>query len=600
MIREQVPRRLSGFNKTLRGDVETIALKALEKDRERRYQSVESLARDLERFRRMEPIDARPPTALYQVRMFARRNRALVGAAGAIAGVLVLATGVSTWFSARASVKAREAEQARQRAQRTAEYLEGVLASANPWFPPAIPADGVLADYEPWDEWQHSPWPYAGMPGHAANTLDVLWAAAQRVSTEFADDPLTRARLSDSLGWTLARLLSTEQHPLSAKMSTLAEQLLREALRIRREELGAEDERTLRTLLRLAEFLDYRPGGAAEAERYYEEAWGACRRVYGPLDPRTLHALRSLTNNVAFYRGRYDDAVKRMREELEPVMAAPPSPTAASLVTLAYYGYVLSLSDGPEGRRLAVGAYDRLAGELGRHDVRTAYAGRYVTMVLLEAGEALAATRVAQDTYEAEAVFFGPESLEAAHRLGACSRALTTQGLWRDAVEPSRHAFRIFTGIRGPSASDTVNAQWTYSVVLWFAGERLDESERLAMDVYNRLVISDGEGALSTLGCALQISSAALFGPRLGEALAFIDRQRGLIESDPSRFEFLGPVTTCRARCLARLGRDAESFAAFDQAIRLAAQALGHEQTVVDLRERMLAHLLERVFVRAL
>ncbi len=60
--------RLGTLDRRLRGDVETIALKALEKSRERRYQSVGELGEDVRRFLRNEPIVARPPTTVYQLR----------------------------------------------------------------------------------------------------------------------------------------------------------------------------------------------------------------------------------------------------------------------------------------------------------------------------------------------------------------------------------------------------------------------------------------------------------------------------------------------------------------------------------------------------
>lgn len=77
-IREDEPTRLSSINPLFRGDVETIVAKALEKDRDRRYQTAAELAADLRRYLRDEPIVARPASALYQLRKFARRNPAIV------------------------------------------------------------------------------------------------------------------------------------------------------------------------------------------------------------------------------------------------------------------------------------------------------------------------------------------------------------------------------------------------------------------------------------------------------------------------------------------------------------------------------------------
>jgi serine/threonine protein kinase len=78
IIREEEPARLGTVHKSFRGDVDTIARKALEKDKNRRYQSAAALAGDIERCLRDEPILARPPTTWYEVSKFYRRNQVLV------------------------------------------------------------------------------------------------------------------------------------------------------------------------------------------------------------------------------------------------------------------------------------------------------------------------------------------------------------------------------------------------------------------------------------------------------------------------------------------------------------------------------------------
>jgi non-specific serine/threonine protein kinase/serine/threonine-protein kinase len=75
MVREEAPAKPSTVNRTLWGDVETIALKALEKDRNRRYQSAADLGRDVERYLRGEAIEARPPSVTHRMRTFARRHK---------------------------------------------------------------------------------------------------------------------------------------------------------------------------------------------------------------------------------------------------------------------------------------------------------------------------------------------------------------------------------------------------------------------------------------------------------------------------------------------------------------------------------------------
>lgn len=103
VIREEDPARLSSIDKSYRGDIETIAAKALEKDKSRRYSSAAELAADIQRYLRDEPIMARPPSASYQLQKFARRHKAVV--AGISAVFVVLAAGVVTsgWLAVRAS-----------------------------------------------------------------------------------------------------------------------------------------------------------------------------------------------------------------------------------------------------------------------------------------------------------------------------------------------------------------------------------------------------------------------------------------------------------------------------------------------------------------
>ena len=91
-IREEDPARLSSISRVYRGDVETIVAKALEKDKARRYNSVADLAADIKRYLLDEPIVARPASTAYQLRKFARRNKALVGSIATV--FVVLAGGI--------------------------------------------------------------------------------------------------------------------------------------------------------------------------------------------------------------------------------------------------------------------------------------------------------------------------------------------------------------------------------------------------------------------------------------------------------------------------------------------------------------------------
>jgi len=104
------PAPLSSIDRRLRGDVEIIAAKALEKEKERRYASADELAGDIRRFLRDQPIVARPASSIYQLKKFTRRNRALVGGLALAAAFLVVGSVVSVLLAIRATKAEHRAE----------------------------------------------------------------------------------------------------------------------------------------------------------------------------------------------------------------------------------------------------------------------------------------------------------------------------------------------------------------------------------------------------------------------------------------------------------------------------------------------------------
>jgi serine/threonine protein kinase len=104
---------LRRLQQEVRGDLDWIVMKCLEKDRARRYETANGLARDLERHLNNEPVVAGPPGRLYRFQKLVRRNRATAIAAGLITLVLVLGVVISTWQAVRAT----RAEQQARRAQ---------------------------------------------------------------------------------------------------------------------------------------------------------------------------------------------------------------------------------------------------------------------------------------------------------------------------------------------------------------------------------------------------------------------------------------------------------------------------------------------------
>ena len=98
--RQTEPARLS---KAVRGELDWIVMKSLEKDRNRRYETANGLASDIQRYLSDEPVQACPPSARYRFGKFARKNRATLTTAAVVALALLLGTVVSTWQAIRAT-----------------------------------------------------------------------------------------------------------------------------------------------------------------------------------------------------------------------------------------------------------------------------------------------------------------------------------------------------------------------------------------------------------------------------------------------------------------------------------------------------------------
>ncbi len=179
IISEQEPDPPGAINRALRGDLNTIILKALEKDPDRRYASASDLAADLQRFLDDQPITARPATTMYQFRKFARRNRGLV--AGVTCAFVALIAGMiaSVTFAAGQSRALAESERQRRIAQAVNDFLnEDLLGMANP-------NKGA---------------------SHDATLREVLDGASEAIETRFSDEPLVHASIRATLGRTYYQL----------------------------------------------------------------------------------------------------------------------------------------------------------------------------------------------------------------------------------------------------------------------------------------------------------------------------------------------------------------------------------------------------------
>ena len=261
------------LGKVLRGDLDWIVMKALEKDRTRRYETANGLARDVQHYLRDEPVEARPPTAWYRYRKVARRNKAALTTAALVGLALVVGTVVSTWLAVRArqaEAEARAAEieatQERDRA-RDAEKRAGE-EKANAQASLQFLVDDVLGQADP----------FLGMDRPL--TVDsMLKRAAERLDQAKDMPPLVEAEIRHTLG-----KIFEKRGDLKAGI-----QYEERAFELRRRALGEYHPATLETALSLSSSYwlvsDY-----PNVKKCAEFAYNGLRRKLGEDDPRTLAA----------------------------------------------------------------------------------------------------------------------------------------------------------------------------------------------------------------------------------------------------------------------------------------------------------------------
>jgi serine/threonine protein kinase/tetratricopeptide (TPR) repeat protein len=278
------PARLT---RLVRGDLDWIVMKALEKDRSRRYETANGLARDIRRHLDGDPVEACPPSRGYRLRKFARKHRAALATASAFAALLVAATAVSVALALLARSRGRLAEHRLEEVKRAKDAVDKaneVLGS-------------IFLDLDPHAE-EKEDRPLRVILG------DRLDRAASELDARAIDDPATLARLQSTLGKTLDNLGAPEK----------AVSLLSGAVLPAESRLGADALETLdlRNSLAMAH-LD--AGRAAEAVRLQEETARRSLARWGPDHPKTLRDRNNL--GLAYLgAGRTADALAMLRETL--------------------------------------------------------------------------------------------------------------------------------------------------------------------------------------------------------------------------------------------------------------------------------------------
>jgi tetratricopeptide (TPR) repeat protein len=281
------PRRLI---RMVRGELDWIVMKALEKDRERRYETANSFGQDLQRYLNDEPVLAGRPSAGYRLGKFVRRNRGPALATALVALALIVGVIGTTWGMIRAE-RARQAEVERAEAEaserKRAENAEADARKQTKEAKDKLELSTAVTEFLLYDLLSQ-----AGSRAQADRKFksnpdltvrEALDRAATAVGARFKDRPQLEASIRQAVGDAYREIGQYEK----------AIDQLRQSADIRRLHSGPDHLDTLTALNNLATTLRI-AGKTTEAIALFEKVREATERTVGPEHPDTLAALNNL------------------------------------------------------------------------------------------------------------------------------------------------------------------------------------------------------------------------------------------------------------------------------------------------------------------
>jgi eukaryotic-like serine/threonine-protein kinase len=506
------------LTRQLRGDLDAIALKALEKDRARRYATPSEFAADIGRYLRNEPVQARPAGAAYRARKYIRRHRAGVAVAAA-AIVLLISVAVVQGF------ELRRIRRERDRADRVTEFMTGMFKVSDP----------------------------SQMRGNDIRAREILDRASNQIDTGLAKDPELQAQMMHVMGNVYESLglypksepllrgaLEIRRRTLGARapetlksMGSLAhvleeeshypeaEKLMRETLDGRRSRLGPEHRDTLTAMSELAQILNSE-GRFPDAEKLNRQVLETARRVFGPQDEVITKATRNLAINQS-YEGKYSDAEKGFREvlEIDTRTLGPDHPTV--LGDLNYVGNSLlqqgRYADAEAMYRKTIQAKRRV---LGPEHPETIKSMGNLALVLTNEKRYEDAEKLYRETLDLKRRTLGPEHRSTLVTMGNLANMYSVAGRFADAEKLVRQTLEIEWRTMGPEHSDTMASLDVLALTLKYE-KRYAESEKVYRETLERRRRALGMEHPDFAITAYDLACVLAFEGKRDEAFSFLE-----------------------------------------------------------------------------
>jgi serine/threonine protein kinase/tetratricopeptide (TPR) repeat protein len=552
--------------KELRGDLDSIALKAIEKDRSRRYSSPSDLAADIGRYLNNQAVLAVPPSAPYRARKFARRHRTALVTTAAFMLVLILAAGVSIRQGIRANREATVAQREAAAAQAINDFLQNdLLAQAS-----AVTQSGPSAKLDP-----------------DLKVRTALDRAAARITGRFEQQPEIEAAIRDTIG----------QAYIDLGLYPEARTQLERALDLHRRVLGTENAKTLKTMTRLGRTV-YLQGKYAEAEALAVQAVAIQRRVLGSEHPDTLASMNNL-GNVYGDEGKYAQGEALHSQALEirrRVWGSEHPDTLASMNNLARV--YLQQGKLAQAEVLNSQTLEIRRRVLGPEHPYTVGSMNNLAFVYLEQGKLAQAEVLLRETLEIRRRVLGPEHHDTLGATNNLALVYLYEGKYVQAEALFGQTLEIKRRVLGSEHPDTLNSTHNLARVYAAQGKYVQAETLLsqALEIRRRVLGPENPDTLSSMNSLADVHAArgnyAQAEALLGQTLEV--RRRVLGPDHPNTLNTLSSL----AFLYQRQGKYqlAETHAA--QALTGRRHTLGpeHTDTMASAADLALAYVLQGKF----
>jgi eukaryotic-like serine/threonine-protein kinase len=427
------PRQLANM---LRGDLDWITLKALDRDRARRYGTPADLAADLGRYLRNEPVIARPASLVYRTKKYVQRHKFGVAAATATALLLIA-------FGVMQAIQLRRITRERDRADRVTKFMTGMFKVSNP----------------------------SEARGNAVTAREILDKSSKDIDTGLRKDPELQAQLMETMAQTYAGL----------GLYGRAQDLVEHAHAIQSSLFGERKRETLASESYLAQLLRAQ-GHLQEAEKLLQNTIEAQHQVLGPNDPDTLASMDRL-GYVYANEARHADAESLFRQTLnaERKVLGPNDPQTLS--TLNELAEILT----PQGRYAEA---DQIYGELIAAQKRTLGPDHPATLLsmshaaenLEEEGRFPEAENLYSDVIAAQRRVLGPEHPQTLRAMTMLALTMAKEGRYSEADKLQSQVIEIKARVLGPTHTSTLQSLEMEALGLSREG-RYADSEKMFRDV---------------------------------------------------------------------------------------------------------------------